>query len=63
LITVATKYLIQEKAKRQPYYTDAITPWIASVARIFTEENVHYAVDRAGGVHFARLTKLRRLRR
>ncbi|MDA9408741.1 hypothetical protein [Bradyrhizobium sp. CCBAU 45384] len=52
LITVATRFLVQEQNKSR-YHLDYVAPWINTVARILAEENVHYAVDRAGGVHFA----------
>jgi hypothetical protein len=52
LVTVATRYLaIQEVADR--FRRDTAARWIAGVSRILAEENVHYAVDGKGGVHFA----------
>ena len=47
-VTIAFRYLaglqyVRDLKARQ---------WLAGVAQIFAEENIHYRVDRKGGVHF-----------
>lgn len=54
LVTIACQ-LLREAARASHsshYHTRQIDEWIAGVRRIFQEENVHYTVDAAGGVHF-----------
>lgn len=52
IVTVACRHL--EAAARSSRFTgiDAPGRWCSEVQRIFQEENVHYRVDKRGGVHF-----------
>jgi hypothetical protein len=47
LVTVSRRYL--REGTQSSYSADI---WLNGVQRIFSEENVHYRVDRLGGVHF-----------
>ena len=53
LVTIAHALLV-EKARTTSYshYGYQAKEWLEGVRRIFLEENVHYTVDAAGGVHF-----------
>ena len=50
------KFDLVDKAHRSSHYRHGYMKdaekWIVEVRRIFREENVHYTVDDAGGVHF-----------
>jgi hypothetical protein len=46
-VTVSRRYL--REGTQSSYSADI---WLNGVQRIFSEENVHYRVDRLGGVHF-----------
>jgi hypothetical protein len=48
LVTVVYRHL----AKQQYVDEYQARTWLQGVERIFSEENVHYRVDRKGGVHF-----------
>jgi hypothetical protein len=48
LVTVGYRY----SAKQQYVGEMNSSQWLRGIERIFAEENVHYRVDRKGGVHF-----------
>jgi hypothetical protein len=52
LITVVARYLANAD-RQQRFNSNRAREWIDGVSRIFAEENVHYAVDARGGVHFS----------
>src|SRR5262245_55785890 len=53
LVTVVYRHLVSEANEhRGRFRLDQPALWLEETARIFSEENVHYRVDRKGGVHF-----------
>jgi hypothetical protein len=55
LVTIAYRLLVQQAqadAYARFHHRNFAQEWITEVRRIFQEENVHYTVDSAGGVHF-----------